>query len=75
MVSWYWFFLFASLCFATEGEVDKTTEVSLAMSFFRRVQGQILKEERNNDYGVYTENNVAGVEVVDHNTNHEDSES
>ena len=45
------------------------------MSFFRRVQGQIFKEERNNDYGVYTENNVAGVEVVDHNTNHEDSES
>ena len=75
MVSWYWFFLFASHWFATEGEVDKTTEVSLTMTYSRQVQGQVFKEERNNDYGVYTENNVAGVEVVDHNTNHEDSES
>ena len=43
--------------------------------FFRRVQGQIFKEERNNDYGVYSENNVAVAEVVDQNTNYEQSES
>ena len=75
MVSWYWFFLFASHWFATEGEVDKTTEVSLAMTYSRQVQGQVFKEERNNDYGVYTENNVGVAEVVDQNTNYEQSES
>ena len=48
---------------------------SLAISFSRRVQGQVFKEERNNDYGIYTENNVAVAEVVDQNTNYEQSES
>ena len=45
------------------------------MSFSRRVRGQVFKEERNDDYGVYTENNVAVAEVVDQNTNYEQSES
>ena len=45
------------------------------MSFSRRVRGQVFKEERNDDYGVYSENNVAVAEVVDQNTNYEQSES
>ena len=45
------------------------------MTYSRQVQGQVSKEERNNDYGVYTENNVAVAEVVDQNTNYEQSES
>ena len=43
------------------------------MSFSRRVRGQVFKEERNDDYGVYSENNVAVAEVVDHNTNYDHS--